>query len=64
MADEERSGLRTLDAVLLVAAGVVAVLVAFWLLHFIVGLLWLAVKVVVVLAVLGGVAWLLLRRSS
>jgi len=64
MADGDRSGLKLIDGVLVVGAAVIAVVVAFALLHFIAGLIWLAVKVVVVVAFLGAIVWLLLRRRS
>jgi len=55
-------GLRPLHTLALVAVGVVGVLVAFWALSFIAGVVWGLVKVVVIVAVLGGLAWLLLGR--
>ncbi|MDA8367185.1 MAG: hypothetical protein M0Z62_09550 [Actinomycetota bacterium] len=58
------SGLRLLDGILVVGAGVVAVLIAFALLHFIVGLIWSVVKIVAVVAVIAAVAWVLVRRRS
>jgi len=64
MADDTRSGLTLLDGVLLVAAGIIELFVVFALFHFIVGLVWFAVKVVLVLAVIGAVLWVLFRRRS
>ncbi|MDA8342515.1 MAG: hypothetical protein M0007_09870 [Actinomycetota bacterium] len=58
------SGLRLLDGLLVVGAGVVAVLVAFALLHFIVGMIWAVVKIVAVVGVIAAVAWVLVRRRS
>ncbi len=55
-------GLRPLHTLALVAVGVVGVLIAFWALGSIVGILWGIVKVVVIVAVVGGLAWLLLGR--
>lgn len=56
------SGLRVLDAVLVVGAVVVAVVLAFAVLHVLVGLVWFAVKTVVVVAVIAAVVGLLVRR--
>lgn len=59
----KRGGLRVVHTLGLVALGVVGVVVAFSVLSFIAGILWEIVKVVVVLAVVGGVLWLFLRRT-
>lgn len=61
---EERksSGLRPLHGLALVAVGVVGVLVAFWALSFIAGLVWGFVKAAIVVALVLGVLWLILRR--
>lgn len=67
MADGERngrSGLQVLDAVLLVGAGVIAVVIAFALLHFIAGIIWFFFKAVVVVAVIAGLAFFLIRRRA
>jgi len=56
------SGLKVADGVLLVVAGVVAVVVAFAVLHFIAGVVWELVKVVVVVGLVGAVLWFLGRR--
>jgi lysylphosphatidylglycerol synthetase-like protein (DUF2156 family) len=56
------SGLRVLDGVLVAGAVVVAVVVAFAVLHVLVGLVWFAVKTVVVIAVIAAVVGLLVRR--
>lgn len=55
-------GLRVLDGVALVAVGVVGVLVAFWVLSAIAGVLWGLVKLVVVVGLVLGLLWLLVRR--
>ncbi len=55
-------GLRPLQTLAMVAIGVLAVVVAFGVLHFIVGVIAILVKLVVVLAVIAAVAWLLLGR--
>jgi hypothetical protein len=58
----KRGGLRPLHTLALVGVGVVGILIAFWVLSSIAGLIWGLVKVVVILAVLGGLAWLFLGR--
>jgi hypothetical protein len=59
----QRSGrLRPLHTLAIVAVGVVGVLIAFWALSFIAGLIWGVVKVVVIVAVIGGLLWLFLGR--
>lgn len=61
--DRRRSrGLRPLHTLAVVAIGVVGVLVAFWALSFIVGIVAGLVKVVVILAIIGGAVWLFGRR--
>ncbi len=55
-------GLRPLHTLAVVAVGVVGVLIAFWVLSSIAGVLWGFVKVVVIIAVLGGLVWLLVGR--
>jgi hypothetical protein len=55
-------GLRPAHTLAVVAVGVVGVLVAFWALSFIAGIVWGLVKVVVILAVLGSLVWLLVGR--
>ena len=60
---ERRSDrLRPLHTLAVVAVGVVGVLVAFWALSFIAGVLWAFVKVVVIVAVLGALVWVLFGR--
>jgi predicted nucleic acid-binding Zn ribbon protein len=60
----KRSGLRAFDMALMVAGGVVAVVVAFSLLHFVVGMIWFAVKAVVVVGVVAAIGWMLFRRHA
>jgi uncharacterized membrane protein SirB2 len=63
MADQkESSGLKLFDTVLLVGAGVIAVVVAFAALSFIASVVWELVKVVIVVAIIGALGWFLLRR--
>jgi hypothetical protein len=62
--EKKGTGLRLLDGVVLVGLGVVGVLVAFWILHFVAGLVWDVVKLGVVIAIVGGALWWLLGRSK
>ncbi|MDA8357124.1 MAG: hypothetical protein M0Z95_12740 [Actinomycetota bacterium] len=55
-------GLKLADGALLVVVGVVGVLIAFWLMGTIAGLLWGLVKIVILLVVIGGVVSLLVGR--
>ncbi|MGH8996747.1 MAG: hypothetical protein ACRDYB_12065 [Acidimicrobiales bacterium] len=55
-------GLRTLDGVLVVTVGVVGVVIAFGVLHFIGSVIWEFVKVVLIVAIVGGIVWALGRR--
>lgn len=43
-------------------AAVVGVVVAFWALSFIAGILWGVVKAVIVVGIVGGLVWLFARR--
>jgi len=45
-----------------VAAGVVGVVIAFAVLHFVVGFVWEIVKVALIVGVVGGLFWVLGRR--
>lgn len=56
------TGIRVLDGALVVAVGVVGVVIAFAVLHFVVGALWEIVKVVVIVGVVGGILWAIGRR--
>lgn len=56
-------GIRPLHTLALVGVGVVGVLVAFWVLSSIAGLVWFFVKVAAIIGVIGGLAWLLLGRG-
>ena len=56
------SGLRVLDGALVVAGGVIAVVVAFAVLHFVVGFVWELVKIALIVGVVGGLFWVLGRR--
>jgi hypothetical protein len=56
------SAIRAFDGALIVAAGIIGVVIAFAALHFVVGVVWELVKVVVIVAVIGGLVWVLGRR--
>jgi hypothetical protein len=56
------SGLRVLDGALVVAGGVIAVVVAFAVLHFVIGFVWELVKIALIVGVVGGLFWMLGRR--
>jgi hypothetical protein len=56
------TGLRAVDGALVVAAGVIGIVIAFAVLHFVVGALWEIVKVVLIIGVVGGIFWALGRR--
>ena len=56
------SGLRALDGAAVVVAGVVGIVIAFAVLHFVVGIIWVLVKIVLIVAVVGGLLWALGRR--
>jgi Flp pilus assembly protein TadB len=56
------SGLRKLDGALVVAVGVVGVIVAFVVLHFVVSFVWEVVKIALIVGVVGGLFWALTRR--
>jgi len=61
--DQDRhKGLSTIDVVLLVVGGLVAVWVAFAALHFIAGLVWFVIKVALVVGLVVLAARLLFRR--
>lgn len=57
-------GLRLVDGAILVAVGVVAVVVAFWILGAIAGLIWAVVKIAVVVALVVGALYLLVGRRK
>ncbi len=60
--DQKRSGLTVFDGVLIVVGGLFAIWVAFAALHFVAGLVWFAIKAVVVVALVVVVARFLFRR--
>jgi uncharacterized protein (DUF983 family) len=56
------AGLRAVDTVILVVVGVIGVVVAFWVLGAVVGLLWDVLKIVVLIGLIAGVLYFLLGR--
>lgn len=56
------SGLRVLDGAAVVVVGIVGVVVAFAVLHFVVGFVWELVKIVLIVGLIGGLFWALTRR--
>jgi hypothetical protein len=56
------SGLRVLDGALVVGVGIVGVVVAFAVLHAVVGFVWEFVKIGLIVAIVGGLFWALGRR--
>ncbi len=62
--EDKRSGMGMSHVLLFVAVGVVGVLVAFWALSFIAGLIWSVVKIALLIGVLAGVLYLLVGRRS
>jgi Flp pilus assembly protein TadB len=56
------SGLRVLDGAAVVVVGVIGVVVAFAVLHFVVGFVWEIVKIALIVGVVGGLLWVLGRR--
>ncbi|MGH9043411.1 MAG: hypothetical protein ACRDVP_00945 [Acidimicrobiales bacterium] len=55
-------GLRVMEGAAVVAVAVVGVVIAFAALHFVAGILWGVVKVVVIAGIVGGLVWALGRR--
>jgi uncharacterized membrane protein SirB2 len=61
---EEHRGLSLFDGVLIVGGGLIALFVAFAVLHFVAGIIWFFVKLVIVVALIAIVAKLVFRRRS
>jgi hypothetical protein len=61
---ERKSGgsLRPFHGVTAVVVAVVGVLVAFWALHTLAGLIWFVIKLGVVVGLVAGVLWLMVSR--
>ena len=64
MAEEERTGLSLFDGVLIVGGGIIAVVVAIWLITAVTAVIWFVIKLVVVVALIALVARVLFRRHS
>jgi hypothetical protein len=64
MADEERTGLSLFDGVLIFGGGIIAVIVAIWLITAVTAVIWFVIKLVVVVALIAFVARHLFRRRS
>jgi hypothetical protein len=60
--DEGRSGISAFDAVLVVGGGLIAVVVAFWILGFVASLLWTVFKVLIVVAIVVLLVRFIVRR--
>ena len=61
---EERKGLSAFDGVLIVGGGLIVLFVAFAVLHFVAGIIWFFVKLVIVIALIALVVKLVFRRRS
>lgn len=57
-----RGGLRPFHLLGVTVAAVVGVVVAFWALSFVAGIVWALVKAAIIVGVVGGIVWLLARR--
>jgi hypothetical protein len=62
--EKRRSGLSLRETAVLVAVGVVGVLIAFWALSAIAGLIWGLVKAAVIVVLVVGAVYLVFRRRS
>jgi Flp pilus assembly protein TadB len=60
---QQRSGLRPVHAVAVGVTAVAAVIVAFWVLHFIAGAVFLVIKLAIVIAIIALVARFVMRRA-
>ncbi|HEX3946275.1 MAG TPA: hypothetical protein VHW47_01165 [Acidimicrobiales bacterium] len=57
-------GLRVVDGLVLVVVGVIGVVVAFWILSAVAGIVWGLIKIVILVALVVGVLWLLVGRRK
>jgi len=64
MADEERTGLSLFDGMLIVGGGIIAIIVAIWLITAVTAVIWFVIKLVVVVALIALVGRVLFRRRS
>jgi hypothetical protein len=63
MAEKDaESGIKLFDAILLIGAGAVAVVIVIFLLNVLAGIIWFAIKVLIVMAVVGFIGWLILHK--
>jgi len=62
--DGKGTGVGLFGGVVLLGVAIVGILVGFWVLHFVAGVLWDLLKLVVLVALVGGVLWWLVGRSK
>jgi hypothetical protein len=55
-------GLRPMHVLGVAIAAVVGIVVAFWALSFVAGIVWGLVKAVIIVGIVGGLVWLFARR--
>ncbi|MGD1011180.1 MAG: hypothetical protein ABR925_01410 [Acidimicrobiales bacterium] len=61
---KQNRGLRPMHKLTVVATAVIAAIVAFWVLSSLVGIIAFLIKAVVVVAVIGGVLYLVVRHAA
>lgn len=59
---KERSGLKLFDAVLLVGAGAIAIILVIFLISSVLSIVWFLIKAAIVIAVIAALGMFLLRR--
>ncbi|HEV3281814.1 MAG TPA: hypothetical protein VG032_09455 [Acidimicrobiales bacterium] len=64
MEEQQRSGLSLFDGVLIIGGGLIALFVAFKVLGFVAGIVWLVIKLAIVVGLVMLVARLMFRRRS
>lgn len=62
--EDQKTGLSLFDGVLIVGGGILALIVAFWVLSFVAGILWSVVKLAIVVGLVLLVGRLVFRRRS
>lgn len=62
MQEQPKTGLSLFDGVLIVGGGILALIVAFWVLSFVAGLVWSVIKLAIVVGLVVLVARLVFRR--
>ncbi len=60
----EKKGLSLFDGVLIVGGGIILLFVAFGIVHFLAGIVWFLIKLVIVVALIALVVRLVFRRRS